>query len=277
MHTTAVQAGKRLGHEGGGQTVAPGHAPHQAAQQKRVIAGQLDVGDVVQVDFVLARGAFRHGGADRNVLRCAGCLHIHQEGVEPVQVVEAMQPRPFMHQVRSRNPRAVRFQSLFIVVQQVKFQFQSDHRRQTELIETSQHALQNLAAVIVVRGRTVMVHLHQALPGRAARPGHRRERAGHRQARIVRVAVSQSDLQTIRQQASAVEQHGARRHVSPGLKNLLHIRARRPHAAQDSVNVRQQQVEILDLRVPGEKRIELQLFCTRHELDPPQRPIYCNR
>jgi len=99
----------RLGHEGGVHLMVVGDVLHQALEQQRVVAGLDRVGDVVQVDLELRRGAFLDDGIGRDALLLGAFEDVLQAFgvfVEVVDQVDLGRMRTLARQRRQWRLRA---------------------------------------------------------------------------------------------------------------------------------------------------------------------------
>jgi hypothetical protein len=135
------------------------------------------------------------------------------------------------------------------VVEQVELVLDGDDRRQAELAEATEHAGEHVAAVGEVAAAVALLHGEQCLGERRPRPGHRHDGAGDEAAEVVRVAVLAAVGEALDQRAATVEQVPGRGKRQPGARDPLELPQRAALAAQDAVEVRQQQLAVAQARL----------------------------
>jgi hypothetical protein len=76
-----------LRHEGGGQALPPGDAPHEAPEQYGVVAGGQGVVDVVEVHLELAGAVLRDDRPGGHALLRRRGLYLGEEAIQVVQIL----------------------------------------------------------------------------------------------------------------------------------------------------------------------------------------------
>ena len=139
----------------------------QPLEQHRVVTGLERVGNVVQVDFELRRGAFLDDGVSRNALLLRAFKDVLQAVGIFVEVVDQVHLGRLW--ALARNWRAWRLRAAVhvLLVDQVELQLERGADGQAHIGEFAHHLTQHFARVGEERLAFQFVHGHQQLRGRA--------------------------------------------------------------------------------------------------------------
>ena len=111
---------------------------------------------------------------------------------------------------------------------------------------------------VVPAGLAVLIAArHENLGVRALRPTHRRQRAGHRPGRAVRIAVTEAAAERVGHLAAGVEQIERIGNLQAVLEYLFDFAARIAFAAHLTAKIDEHAIDELNLRMLGEKRFKL--------------------
>ena len=161
---------------------------HQALEQQRVVAGLHRVGNVVQVDLELRRGAFLDHGIGRDALLFGAFENVLQAFGVFIQVVDHVDLGGLRALAGQRRQWRLRTAVHVGLVDQVELQLERGADGQAQRIELFHHLLQD-SAWIGKEGFTFhFVHGHQQLSGRTLLPRLVAQGVGDRVADAVGVA-----------------------------------------------------------------------------------------
>ncbi len=246
MHSVAGKFQKGLGHEGGRQPVRAGAAQHDAAQHDDVVRRLQRIGAVLQIDLELAGRSFLDDRVDRQALRVRRVAdHVEEVGMfgQIVEPVHAQPVRPGGGADGTGHPVG----PFGLRIEQIEFQFESDHGEEAPGVDLGDLPLQDLPRVghvgLALRGEGLEQHLR----GLALGPGHDGERSARRTA--IAVLIAGLDVQPrldhlATPHVETVQRHGE---IDAFLESLLQRIARRPFAAHDAVRIDQQELDGLDV------------------------------
>jgi len=244
-----------LGHEGGIHLVVVGDVLDQPLEQHRVVASLDRVGDVMQVDLKLRRGAFLDDGVGRDALFLGAFENVLQAVDVLVEVVDQVDLGRLRALAGNRRARRLRPAVHVLLVDQVELQLERGADGQAQFVEAAHHLAQHLARVGEERLAIALVHGHQQLCGGATLPGFAAERVGNREAGAVRV--TDVHAQTGAFHGDAVDIQGEQRggQVDAFLVHLVQAGAFDALATHDAVHVCNEEVDVKHLRVFLEKRV----------------------
>ena len=250
MHAAAGLLAIGLGHEGGVIAMLAGHALDDALQQHGEICGAQRIGNVIEVDFVLAGAVFAQRRIGGDLLRPAGERDVVED------VFEIMQFRDRQNLRLAGVPAAFagvrrthRIERRAHMVDQVEFQLGGDDRRQLQLGITIEHVGENLARIGEIACAVGVLHRQHDLRRGTVEPGNARQRLGNGIADPVRIAralgqaggvdIAAPDVEGV---DGAGDGHALGEHVERPL-------ARDPLAARHAVDVDHEGFEHFDIGI----------------------------
>ena len=278
MHVQAAAGPfrERLRHEARGHAVLARDGLDRALQQHAVVGGELGARDVVQVDLELAGREFLERRARGNVLRLAGREEVREERIGVLDVLHAAVLRTGLDLARAGNHSDFRCRPIGVGLEQVELELGRGDRRESHLLQRLHGMSQHLARIREERPALRVVHREQHLRRRHVRPGHGRERAGHRGRDRVGIAVAPAVVDAVEGEALGVEQDGRAAEIEAVGEGLRELAASDALAAQDPEHVRLQELELLRVRIPLQELLELfrhALGRLAHELLPARQAM----
>ena len=252
VHAIARAVGKRLGHEGRFKVVLVGARLDQPFVHDRIVAGAHRVGLVAQRQLELPRGIFRNRAFQRDALRVG-------PGIERVEerplVVELGQPvnldiRP-RDAPRPGDPRKP--VTTMLRLEQIKFQFDRDHRGQPDRGQPVDHPLQHHPRVEVVRAPVELVETGEKLRRIGPAPRRRHQRARHRPAMAIGIPRLPQQPGLLDIAPGNVGEGDRDRQEPPAFIDRQHFMLTKPLAARHPAHVGEDHVDRVDMRVCGKE------------------------
>ncbi|MCY1528611.1 hypothetical protein D9M68_637220 [compost metagenome] len=179
VQPAACAVAEGLGHEAGLQPVAVRHALDQALVADAFVHRLERVEAVLQGQLHLAGGVLGDRRAHRQALDFAGGVEVVEEGLQLLQLVDAIDLRRFRAHAVHLQCRLWTAVGVALLVQQVELQLHGHHRVEAVGLEAVDHPHQGVAW-IGRRGRQALgrVHAHLQLAGGRRAPGLQGQAAG---------------------------------------------------------------------------------------------------
>ncbi|MNV32194.1 hypothetical protein D3C71_1235240 [compost metagenome] len=234
-----------------------GNVLDQALEQDRVVAGLQWVGNMMQVDLELRRGAFLDDGVGGQALLLGRFEHVLQAVGIFVEVVDQVHLGRLRALAGNRRARRLRTAVEVVLVDQVELQLERGADVQAQVVELAHHLAQHFPRVGKERLAVQLMHGHQQLGGRALLPRLVRQRAGNWIADPVGIADVQAKTGALHGRAVDVQGEQRRGQVDALLVHLVQAGPLDALATYHAVHVGDQQVDVLRVRMGLEEVIHL--------------------
>ncbi len=243
-----------LGHEASGDAMEPRMHAHQALEAHQVIGRPHHIGAVMQRELVLARREFRDQCLGLDARRGGTGIDVVEKRQHPVELVHRIDiglgvAAPVEHVARG-NHLAV---GIALVLQEEELELEGTRRIKSLGRQRIDLPLQGMARIRGHRRPVKVIDAHQHLAARRRRAGQCDQRAGDRPGATVAIALVPDQAGFMHILAADVEAEDRDRQVAAAAIHRQKLVPTDDLAPPDPVGVMQDDVEGLDLGMPGQE------------------------
>ena len=250
VHSAPRLAAVGLGHEGGIEVVCPRHALDDPLEENREVGCLQRVGNMIEVDLVLARPILAQGRV------CGNTLGACRTGNPVEDRLEVLQFRNRQNLSLARMPAAIAgirrahgIERRTYRIDQIELELRRHHRGQPQLREPLEDIGENLPRIAVEALAIRITHPEKNLGGWPVQPGHARKRAGNWKTKAVRVAGALGEPGRIHIPSPHIQCIDGSWHRHALGQNVQSPLARNPFAARHAIDVYDECLEDFDVQI----------------------------